>query len=62
LDGESKRSSEAQKLAKKNERRMKELQFQGDEDAKNLSRALENADRLNSKNKKVRVAVEEAVC
>lgn len=41
---------------------MKEIQFQADEDQKNLSRAQENSDRLNSKIKKMRVAVEEAVC
>lgn len=61
LDTESKRSGEAQKLAKKNERRMKEIQFQADEDQKNLSRAQENSERLNNKIKKMRVAVEEAV-
>lgn len=61
MDNEAKRSNESQKLAKKNERRMKEIQFQADEDQKNLSRAQENADRLNNKIKKMRVAVEEAV-
>lgn len=61
MDAEAKRSNEAQKLAKKNERRMKEIQFQADEDQKNLARSQENADRLNNKIKKMRVAVEEAV-
>lgn len=61
MDGEAKRSNEAQKLAKKNERRMKEIQFQADEDQKNLSRAQENSERLNAKIKKMRTAVEEAV-
>lgn len=40
---------------------MKEIQFQADEDQKNLNRAQENSDRLNNKIKKMRVAVEEAV-
>ena len=61
FDAEVRRSNEFQKLAKKSERRLKEIAFQGDEDAKNIQRLQEQCDRLNNKIKKMRVQLDEAV-
>ena len=61
LDAEVRRSNEFQKGCKKSERRLKEIAFQGDEDAKNIQRLQEQTDRLNNKIKKMRVQLDEAV-
>lgn len=61
FDAEVRRSNEFQKAAKKSDRRLKEIAFQGDEDAKNIQRLQEQTDRLNNKIKKMRVQLDEAV-
>ena len=61
LDVETKRSSEAQKLAKKYERRLKEMALQTEEHEKNVQTLKDNNDRLNKKIKNLRQQLEDAV-
>ena len=61
MNTESKRSAEIQKVNKKMERRMKEIQFQADEDAKTVVQLTESNNRLNSKIKSLRIQNEELV-
>lgn len=60
LDSEQKRHSETVKSLRKNERRLKELLFQSEEDHKNQQRMEELLERLQSKMKAYKRQVEEA--
>uniref|UniRef100_A0A0R3RHL6 Myosin motor domain-containing protein n=1 Tax=Elaeophora elaphi TaxID=1147741 RepID=A0A0R3RHL6_9BILA len=60
LDGEQRRSSDYEKELKKGDRRIKELQFQCEEDRKNNDRLTELVDKLQIKIKIYKRQVEEA--
>eukprot|EP00061_Rhincodon_typus_P012537 g38326.t1 len=60
LDGEQKRHGETVKSLRKNERRLKELVFQAEEDQKNQHRMQELVERLQNKLKAYKRQVEEA--
>lgn len=62
LDTEQKRHAETVKTLRKNERRLKELLFQSEEDQKNQQRMQELVERLQNKMKAYKRQVEEAVC
>lgn len=62
LDSEQKRHAETVKTLRKNERRLKELLFQSEEDQKNQQRMQELVERLQNKMKAYKRQVEEAVC
>lgn len=62
LDSEQKRHVETVKILRKNERRLKELLFQSEEDQKNQQRMQELVERLQNKMKAYKRQVEEAVC
>lgn len=62
LDSEQKRHGETVKTLRKNERRLKELLFQSEEDQKNQQRMQELVERLQNKMKAYKRQVEEAVC
>lgn len=62
LDSEQKRHAETMKTLRKNERRLKELLFQSEEDQKNQQRMQELVERLQNKMKAYKRQVEEAVC
>lgn len=61
LDSEQKRHAETVKSLRKNERRLKELLFQSEEDQKNQHRMQELVERLQMKMKAYKRQVEEAV-
>lgn len=61
LDSEQKRHAETTKTLRKNERRLKELLFQSEEDQKNQQRMQELVERLQNKMKAYKRQVEEAV-
>ena len=61
LDSEQKRHAETVKTLRKNERRLKELLFQSEEDQKNQQRMQELVERLQNKMKANKRQVEEAV-
>lgn len=61
LDSEQKRHGETVKTLRKNERRLKELLFQSEEDQKNQQRMQELVERLQNKMKAYKRQVEEAV-
>lgn len=61
LDSEQKRHAETVKTLRKNERRLKELLFQSEEDQKNQQRMQELVERLQNKMKAYKRQVEEAV-
>lgn len=61
LDSEQKRHAETVKTLRKNERRLKELLFQSEEDQKNQHRMQELVERLQNKMKAYKRQVEEAV-
>lgn len=61
LDTEQKRHAETVKTLRKNERRLKELLFQSEEDQKNQQRMQELVERLQNKMKAYKRQVEEAV-
>lgn len=61
LDNEQKRHAETVKNLRKNERRLKELVFQSEEDQKNQQRMQELVERLQIKMKAYKRQVEEAV-
>lgn len=61
LDSEQKRHAETMKTLRKNERRLKELLFQSEEDQKNQQRMQELVERLQNKMKAYKRQVEEAV-
>lgn len=61
LDSEQKRHAETVKILRKNERRLKELLFQSEEDQKNQQRMQELVERLQNKMKAYKRQVEEAV-
>lgn len=61
LDSEQKRHAETVKSLRKNERRLKELLFQSEEDQKNQQRMQELVERLQNKMKAYKRQVEEAV-
>uniref|UniRef100_A0A3Q3X8I9 Myosin tail domain-containing protein n=1 Tax=Mola mola TaxID=94237 RepID=A0A3Q3X8I9_MOLML len=60
LDSEQKRHAETTKTLRKNERRLKELLFQSEEDQKNQQRMQELVERLQNKMKAYKRQVEEA--
>uniref|UniRef100_H3CN27 Myosin tail domain-containing protein n=2 Tax=Tetraodon nigroviridis TaxID=99883 RepID=H3CN27_TETNG len=60
LDSEQKRHAETVKTLRKNERRLKELLFQSEEDQKNQQRMQELVERLQNKMKAYKRQVEEA--
>ncbi|XP_063749521.1 putative uncharacterized protein MYH16 isoform X2 [Eleginops maclovinus] len=60
LDSEQKRHAETVKTLRKNERRLKELLFQSEEDQKNQQRMKELVERLQNKMKAYKRQVEEA--
>lgn len=62
LDSEQKRHAETVKTLRKNERRLKELLFQSEEDQKNQQRMQDLVERLQNKMKAYKRQVEEAVC
>ena len=61
LDNETRRSSEIQKNYKKQERRLKDMVQQQEEDQKNLQHFKDQIDRLNKKIKSTKTNQEEAV-
>ena len=61
MDNEQRRHSEAAKNVRKAERRVKELQFQADEDRKNHERMQDLVDKLQQKIKTYKRQIEEAV-
>lgn len=61
LDSEQRRHAETVKTLRKNERRLKELLFQSEEDQKNQQRMQELVERLQNKMKAYKRQVEEAV-
>ena len=61
VDTESRKSAETIKIARKSEKKVKELQFQLEDDRKSVERAQDIADKLNQKLKKMRLQLEEAV-
>ena len=61
LDSEQKRHAETVKGLRKNERRLKELLFQSEEDQKNQQRMQDLVERLQNKMKAYKRQVEEAV-
>lgn len=61
LDNETRRCSEVQKNAKKQERRLKDVLQQQEEDQKNLQHSKDQIDRLNKKIKVTKNNQEEAV-
>ena len=61
VDDEKRRYAETEKNLRKQERRMKELQFQSDEDHKNQGRMQDMIDKLQNKIKTYKHQVEEAV-
>lgn len=61
LDSEQKRHAETVKTLRKNERRLKELLFQSEEDQKNQHRMQELVERLQNKMKAYKRQVEETV-
>ena len=61
LVSEQKRHGETVKTLRKNERRLKELVFQSEEDQKNQQRMQELVDRLQNKMKAYKRQVEDAV-
>lgn len=61
LDSEQKRHAETVKTLRKNERRLKELLFQSEEDQKNQQRMQELVERQQNKMKAYKRQVEEAV-
>ena len=61
LDAEQRRHAETQKQMRKQERRVKEIAFQADEDRKNLEKNQEMVDKLQEKIKIYKRQVEEAV-
>lgn len=61
LESEQKRHGETVKTLRKNERRLKELLFQSEEDQKNQLRMQELVERLQIKMKAYKRQVEEAV-
>lgn len=61
LDSEQKRHAETVKTLRKNERRLKELLFQSEEDQKNQQRMQELVERLQNKMRAYKRQVEEAV-
>ncbi|XP_023210290.1 myosin heavy chain, muscle-like isoform X18 [Centruroides sculpturatus] len=60
LENETRRHADAAKNARKSERRVKELQFQGDEDRKNNERMQDLVDKLQQKIKTYKRQIEEA--
>ncbi|MDJ8948213.1 hypothetical protein PO867_15085, partial [Clostridium perfringens] len=60
LDNEQKRHQETQKNMRKQDRRLKELAFQSDEDRKNQERMQDMIDKLQQKIKTYKRQVEEA--
>lgn len=61
LDGEQRRHAEAQKNARRAERRIKELIFQAEEDHKNHERMSDLVEKLQQKIKTYKRQIEEAV-
>jgi myosin heavy chain 6/7 len=61
LDGEQRRSAEAQKNARRGERKIKELAFQAEEDRKNHERMQDLVEKLQQKIKTYKRQIEEAV-
>ena len=61
LDTETRKATETIKIARKSEKKVKELQFQMEDEHKAVERAQENAEKLNQKLKKMRLQFEEAV-
>ena len=62
LDNETRRGAEQQKICKKQERRIKDVLQQHEEDEKNVIHYKDQCDRLNKKVKTTKVNQEEAVC
>lgn len=62
LDNETRRAAETQKLSKKQERRLKDVLQQQEEDQKNMQHFKDQVDRLNKKIKSTKTNQEEAVC
>jgi myosin heavy subunit len=60
LDAEARKGGEAMKIARRNEKKAKEQQFQLEDEQKAVERAQDAADKLNAKVKKQRMQVEEA--
>ena len=61
LDNEQRRHGETQKNLRKQDRRLKELAFQGEEDRKAQERLTDMIDKLQNKIKTYKRQVEEAV-
>ena len=61
LDNEQRRHAETQKAMRKQDRRLKELAFQADEDRKAQERMQDMIDKLQNKIKTYKRQVEEAV-
>ena len=61
VDSEARKGSEAIKMARKSEKKVKELAFQIEDEHKAAERAQDMADKLNQKLKKMRLQLEESV-
>lgn len=61
LDEETRRYAEVEKNMRKQDRRLKEMEFQSDEDHKNAGRMQDMIDKLQNKIKTYKRQVEEAV-
>jgi hypothetical protein len=62
LDVEARVKAEQQKAIKKNDRKLKELLAQADEDRRNLEKLQDTSERQNKKLTQLRRRAEEAVC
>lgn len=61
VDTEARKGADAIKLARKSEKKVKELAFQVEDEHKAAERAQDTADKINQKLKKMRIQLEEAV-
>lgn len=61
MDDEARKNAESVKNQRRSEKKVKDLQFQMDEDHKNAERAAEQVDKLNARLKKMKSQLEESV-
>ena len=62
MDAEARVKAEQQKAIKKNDRKLKELLGQADEDRRNIEKLQDTSERQNKKLTQLRRRAEEAVC
>ena len=61
LDDETRKNADAIKNQRRSEKKVKDIQFQMEEDHKNAERSAEQIDKLNARMKKMKSQLEEAV-